>query len=79
MYKRQLYYIGGWLEDGSCCNTVECYNPEIDEWVYCTSLNTSRSRSGCVTGNGHIYIIGGGTALISESSETFLSSVERFV
>ena len=74
-----LYYIGGWLEDGSCCNTVECYNPEIDEWVYCTSLNTSRSRSGCVTGNGHIYIIGGGTALISESSETFLSSVERFV
>ena len=74
-----LYYIGGWLEDGSCCNTVECYNPEIDEWVYCTSLNTSRSRSGCVTGNGHIYIIGGETALISESSETFLSSVERFV
>ena len=74
-----LYYIGGWLEDGSCCNTVECYNPEMDEWVYCASLNTSRSRSGCVTGNGHIYIIGGETALISESSETFLSSVERFV
>ena len=74
-----LYYIGGWLEDGSCCNTVECYNPEIDEWVYCTSLNTSRSRSGCVTGNGHIYIIGGGTAPLAESSETFLSSVERFV
>ena len=74
-----LYYIGGWLEDGSCCNTVECYNPEMDEWVYCASLNTSRSRSGCVTGNGHIYIIGGGTAPLAESSETFLSSVERFV
>ena len=74
-----LYYIGGWLEDGSCCNTVECYNPEIDEWVYSASLNTSRSRSGCVTGNGHIYIIGGGTAPLAESSETFLSSVERFV
>ena len=73
-----LYYIGGWLEDGSCCNTVECYNPEMDEWVYCASLNTSRSRSGCVTGNGHIYIIGGGTAHISENSD-FLSSVERFV
>ena len=73
-----LYYIGGWLEDGSCCNTVECYNPEMDDWVFCASLNTSRSRSGCVTGNGHIYIIGGGTAHISENSD-FLSSVERFV
>ena len=74
-----LYYIGGWLEDGSCCNTVECYNPEIDEWVYCASLNTFRSRSGCVTGNDHIYIIGGRTAPSAERSETVLSSVERFV
>ena len=74
-----LYYIGGWLEDGSCCNTVECYNPEIDEWVYCASLNTFRSRSGCVTGNDHIYIIGGRTAPLAERSETVLSSVERFV
>ena len=73
-----LYYIGGWLEDGSCCNTVECYNPEMDEWVFCASLNTSRSRAGCVTGDGHIYIIGGGTAHLSEYSD-FLSSVERFV
>ena len=73
-----LYYMGGSLEDGSCRNTVECYNPEMDDWMFCASLNTSRSRSGCVTGNGHIYIIGGGTAHLLENSD-FLSSVERFV
>ena len=74
-----LYYIGGWREDENSCNTVECYNPEIDEWVFCASLNTSRSRSGCVVVNDHIYIIGGGTVHRSWNSGSILSSVERFV
>ena len=74
-----LYYIGGWREDENSCNTVECYNPEIDEWVFCASLNTSRSRSGCVVGNDHIYIIGGQTVRTPLNSGSLLSSVERFV
>ena len=74
-----LYYIGGLREDENSCNTVECYNPEIDEWVFCASLNTSRSRSGCVVVNDHIYIIGGGTVHRSWNSGSILSSVERFV
>ena len=74
-----LYYIGGWREDENSCNTVECYNPEIDEWVFCASLNTSRSGSGCVVGNDHIYIIGGQTVRRPLNSGSLLSSVERFV
>ena len=74
-----LYYIGGLREDEISCKTVECYNPEIDEWVFCASLNTSRSRSGCVVVNDHIYIIGGGTVRRSWNSGSILSSVERFV
>ena len=74
-----LYYIGGLREDEISCKTVECYNPEIDKWVFCASLNTSRSRSGCVVGNDQIYIIGGVTVLEPVNFRSLLSSVERFV
>ena len=74
-----LYYIGGWRDDEISLKTVECYNPEIDKWVFCASLNTSRSRSGCVVGNDHIYIIGGVTVLEPLNFRSLLSSVERFV
>ena len=74
-----LYYIGGYRIGSGGCNIVECYNPEIDQWNYCGRLNTSRCKSGCVVAQGHIYVIGGGNMLGEYTSESVLSSVERFV
>lgn len=70
----QLYYIGGWSLSSGCVDTVEYYLPEIDEWDYCASLNTSRCKSASVTAKGHIYVIGGETSL----GGTPLSSVEKY-
>ena len=75
----RLYYIGG--HDGrDCCGTVECYDPELDQWHYCASLIKSRCKSGCVTANGHIYIIGGqsGSLLADLADDSPLSSVEKY-
>lgn len=69
-----LYYIGGWQTSG-CCGTVECYNPELDEWSTCAGLDTPRCFTGCVATESHIYIVGGGT---SYNRNTTLSSVERY-
>ena len=71
-----LYYVGGWhVPSGQCSNTVECYNPEIDEWNRCGGLNISRCKSGCVATKKHIFIIGGETTLIGDK---MLSSVEKY-
>ncbi|XP_020607091.1 kelch-like protein 17 [Orbicella faveolata] len=56
-----LYYIGGWNLPRGCTNTVECYDPELDEWNFCAGLNKARCHSGCVATEKHIFIIGGGT------------------
>ena len=75
----RLYYIGGYDERG-CCGTVECYDPELDQWNYCASLINSRCGSGSVTAKGHIYIIGGqnGSFLAELADDLPLSSVERY-
>ena len=73
-----LYYIGGWnLARGCTCNTVECYDPEMNEWNSCPGLNTSRCKSGCVATEKHIFIIGGATTL-GQERDSMLSSVEKF-
>lgn len=71
-----LYYIGGWQAPG-CSHTVECYNPEMDEWNPCARLNTARCKSGCVATESHIYIVGGGRSYL-EQRDTILSSVEKY-
>ncbi|KAL9954905.1 hypothetical protein ACROYT_G042491 [Oculina patagonica] len=73
-----LYYIGGChYESRSCQNTVECYNPEMDEWSFCAGLNIARCSSGCVASEQNIYVIGGGTKL-EPCTEPVLSSVEKY-
>lgn len=72
-----LYYIGGWHVPSGCSNTVECYNPEMDEWKSCAGLNTSRCKTGCVATDEHIYIIGGGITFGAHRN-SMLSSVEKF-
>lgn len=72
-----LYYIGGWSFPSACTNTVECYDPELDEWSFCAVLNTARCQSGCVATEKHIFIIGGRTTL-GQQSDSVLSSVEKY-
>ena len=73
-----LYYIGGWHQpSGQCSNTVECYDPEVNEWSRYAGVNTSRCKSGCVATKKHIFIIGGETSLITRG-DTVLSSVEKY-
>ena len=71
-----MYYIGGSPTTfGSCYGTVECYNPEMDEWSLCAGLNTPRCMSGCVASEQNIYVIGGQTKL---NSHSLLSNVEKY-
>ncbi|UYV72134.1 KLHL18 [Cordylochernes scorpioides] len=57
LYNR-LYVCGGY--DGiSSLNTVECYNPETNEWAMVSSMAKHRSASGVVAFEGHIYALGG--------------------
>ena len=72
-----LYYIGGWNLPSGCTNTVECYNPEMNEWNFCAGLNKARCKSGCVATEKHIFIIGGGTTL-EQQRDSMLPSVEKF-
>ena len=72
-----LYYIGGWNSPSRCTNTVECYDPDMNEWYSCAGLNTSRCMSGCITTEKHIFIIGGGTTFRPQKASV-LSSVEKY-
>ena len=72
-----LYYIGGWNLPSGCTDTVECYNPDMNEWNSCAGLNTSRCKSGCVVTKKHIFIIGGGTTF-GQQRDSMLSSVEKY-
>ena len=72
-----LYYISGWNLSRRCTNTVECYDPERDEWNSCAGLNTARCKSGCVATESHIFIIGGG-APSRQQQDSLLSSVEKY-
>ena len=72
-----LYYIGGWNLPSRCTNTVECYDPEMNEWNSCAGLNKGRCMSGCVATEKHIFIIGGGTTFRPQRASV-LSSVEKY-
>ena len=72
-----LYYIGGWNSPSGCTNTVECYDPELDEWNLSAGLNKARCHSSCVATEKHIFIIGGGTTFRPQRTSV-LSSVEKY-
>ena len=73
-----LYYIGGWLlTSRQCSNTVECYNPELDDWYPCAELNTARCKFGCVATERNIFVVGGGTTF-TPCNDSTLSTVEKY-
>ncbi|XP_023218011.1 kelch-like protein 18 [Centruroides sculpturatus] len=66
-----LYVCGGY--DGvSSLNTVECYNPDKDEWTMVTSKSKHRSAAGVVAFEVHIYALGGHNGL------SIFEQVERY-
>lgn len=53
-----LYVCGGY--DGiTSLNTVECYQPDKDEWTLIAPMVKHRSAGGVVAFEGYIYALGG--------------------
>ena len=62
VYKRQIYVIGGYREDGRFfMNTVEIYNPENNTWSKGKPLPSRRGWMESAVSNDKIYVIGGRT------------------
>lgn len=67
----KLYAVGGY-DRGDCLNTVEQYDPQLNEWMPVSTMNSPRGRLGAEVINGKIYAIGG------SNGHTELSTVEVF-
>ena len=39
--------------------SVECYNPDRDEWTAVSEMNNCRRNAGVITNGGLLYVIGG--------------------
>nr|7ON8_A Chain A, SAKe6AR [synthetic construct] len=76
---RLLYAVGGY--DGSPdghthLNSVECYDPETNEWSLVAPMNTRRSGVGVAVLNRLLYAVGGYDG--SPDGHTHLNSVECY-
>lgn len=71
----KLYVCGGY--DGvSSLSSVECYDPNLDQWTMVSHMTRHRSASGVTVLNGQIYALGGHDGLsIFDSVNTIFSSV----
>ena len=66
-----LYSVGG--HDGPLVRkSVECYNPDRDEWTQVSEMNYCRRNAGVVAHNGLLYVIGG------DDGSSNLQSVEAY-
>ncbi len=68
----RVYAIGGCGEGSRCLNTVECYDPDKNEWRLTSHLNTARRALGAACLADGIYAIGG------FDGHSYLNSVERY-
>lgn len=67
-----LYVCGGY--DGvTSLNTVECYQPDKDEWSVVASMIKHRSAGGVAAFEGFIYALGGHDGLSIFDSVTTLN------
>ena len=69
-----LYAVGGY--DGvarQCLNSVECYNPDADEWVCVEPMTQRRSGAAVTVLDGMLYAVGG------HNGPDIRKSLERYV
>ena len=59
----RIYVVGGY-DGNSSLNSVECYDPEMNQWKFVASMSTLRSAAGVTSLNGisfsfsnHTYIL----------------------
>lgn len=67
-----VYCLGGYEEEGSHVNAVECYVPEDNTWTLKTPMLTARKYFGAACLSGKVYAVGG------LNSRRKLKSVECF-
>ncbi len=70
---RRLYAVGGY--DGTsrrCLASVECYNPQADQWTTLADMNHRRSGPAVADLGGRIYAVGGHDGLLVRSSAEYL-------
>lgn len=53
-----IYVVGGRKTSKTFYNTVEVYDPKIDEWVQLAPMNKLRSAFVLIKTNGFLYAIG---------------------
>lgn len=51
----KIYVIGGY-DGNSSLNSVECYDPEMNQWKFVASMSTLRSAAGVTTLNGECKV-----------------------
>lgn len=70
-----IYVVGGCnFEMEESFSTVECYNPQRNEWTMKASMNHTRAHSALVAANGFLYVFGG----YDFAKVTSCHSVERY-
>lgn len=47
----RIYVVGGY-DGNSSLNSVECYDPEMNQWKFVASMSTLRSAAGVTSLNG---------------------------
>lgn len=57
MYEK-IYVAGGQSADDSYLCSVECYDPEADEWTKIANMNHARASFGLAERNGMLYAFG---------------------
>ena len=64
----------------SALGSVECYNPQTDNWYFVTPLSSARSCSTAAALRGKIYVVGGLGENVhnTPSSINVLNTVEVF-
>ena len=73
-----MYSVGG--HDGPLVRkSVECYNPDRDEWTNVSEMNYCRRNAGVVTHNGLLYVIGGDDGSSNlQSAEAYSPKTDSF-
>ena len=90
----KIYVLGGWRREKSgvdiekgiykeminvVSKTMECYDPEINQWIYKKSLSRERMSFAAVAGKDNkIYVFGGAAGMETEPQTAILNTVEVY-